>query len=78
MNVTLKLPDNLCREARHRAVDAGLSLSGWVSSLIAAELARNSAAKHQTLGEALGCDALDGLDIEFPREKGGLRPVDLS
>ena len=28
MNVTIKLDNGLCREARHRAVDRGQSLSG--------------------------------------------------
>jgi len=27
MKVTLKIDDQLCRQARHRAVDTGLSLS---------------------------------------------------
>jgi len=35
MNVTLKLPDELCREARHRAVDESKSLSAWVTDLVA-------------------------------------------
>jgi hypothetical protein len=30
-NVTLSLPDDLLREARHLAVDEGLSLSGFVA-----------------------------------------------
>jgi hypothetical protein len=34
MNVTLKLPDDLCRKARHRAVDESKSLSAWVAGLI--------------------------------------------
>ncbi len=78
MNVTLKIKDDLGLEARHRAVDAGLSLSGWVSALIAKELASKSPPKMGTLLDALGCDELDGLDIEFPRDQSGLRPVDLS
>jgi hypothetical protein len=38
MNVTLKIEDELCRKARHRAVDADLSLSGWVAQIIEKEL----------------------------------------
>lgn len=38
MNVTLKLPDALCKSARHRAVDQGLSLSGWVAKMIEREV----------------------------------------
>jgi hypothetical protein len=38
MNVTLKLPDDLCRQARHRAVDASQSLSQWMADLVQREL----------------------------------------
>lgn len=40
MNVTLKLPDDLCKRARHRAVDESKSLSAWVADLVARELER--------------------------------------
>lgn len=40
MNVTLKLPDELCREARHRAVDQSKSLSQWMADLLLRELAK--------------------------------------
>jgi hypothetical protein len=39
MNVTLKLPDHLCRAARHRTVDESKSLSSWMASLLERELA---------------------------------------
>lgn len=39
MNVTLKLPDDLVREARHRAVNQSQSLSAWMASLVQRELA---------------------------------------
>ena len=39
MNVTLKLPDDLVRELRHRAVNAGQSLSAWMTDLAKRELA---------------------------------------
>lgn len=38
MNVTLKLPDELVREARHRAVHRSQSLSSWVAELVRREL----------------------------------------
>lgn len=39
MNVTLKLPDDLIREARHRAVSDSKSLSAWLAELVRRELA---------------------------------------
>ena len=33
-NVTVSLPDNLLREARHLAVDRGVSLSGLLAQLL--------------------------------------------
>lgn len=42
MNVTLKLPDDLVREARHRAVDESKSLSAWMAGLVRRELATPS------------------------------------
>jgi len=38
MNVTVKLPDDLCRQARHRAVDESKSLSAWLAGLVEKEL----------------------------------------
>lgn len=40
MNVTLKLPDNLCREAKHRAIDESKSLSAWMAEVLERELER--------------------------------------
>ena len=34
MNVTLSLPEELVREARHEAVDRGLSLSRYLAELL--------------------------------------------
>jgi len=38
MNVTVKLADDLCRQARHRAVDESKSLSAWLANLVEREL----------------------------------------
>jgi hypothetical protein len=54
MNVTLKLPDELCRKARHSAVDHSKSLSAWVADLIERELASPTPIKQRrTLVEAM-------------------------
>lgn len=56
MNVTLKLPDELVREARHRAVDRSESLSAWVAGLVRRELAKEADAEVKpgmTLAEAM-------------------------
>jgi hypothetical protein len=56
VNVTIKLDDTLCREARHRAVDADLSLSGWIAELICERLGLPPATGRpgKTLLEMLG------------------------
>lgn len=47
MNVTVKLPDDLCRRARHRAVDESKSLSAWLAKLVERELSAPSS-PHET------------------------------
>ena len=76
MNVTIKIDDDVCREARHHAVDAGLSLSGWVTNLIRKEVAPPPVKKAKTLLEAIGNEKLAGLDLDFPRDKSSGREVD--
>jgi len=66
MNVTLKLPDELCRKARHRAVDEYKSLSAWIAELIERELASRSAQKPVSLAQALGDEALANIDLLIP------------
>jgi len=77
MNVTLKLEDELCKEARHKAVDAGLSLSGWITELLKRELSKNDSGRHvDSLLELLGCE--DERDFEAPRVQDKLREVDFT
>jgi hypothetical protein len=70
MNVTLKLPDDLVREARHRAVNQSQSLSAWMAGLVHRELAAPPPAKEEpkSLVEALRLpDAPDWFyEKDFP------------
>lgn len=60
MNVTIKIEDALCREALHRAVDRGLSLSGWIAGVLRRELA---------VGEDHGGGLLEALAVEEAEER---------
>lgn len=71
MNVTLKLPDDLCREARHRAVDESKSLSTWVADLVAAKL--RPVSNTQTLLQALGDESLADGEIDLPERRAASR-----
>lgn len=78
MNVTLKLPDDLCREARHRAVDASQSLSAWIADLVVREVRPDYGAKPAaaTLIDALGDEALADGELDLPdRKRQPHRPV---
>ena len=68
MNVTIKLNDALCREARHCAVDADLSLSGWIAELIRERLRLSPIAGRpgKTLLEMLGDEKAGATDLEIP------------
>lgn len=73
MNVTVKLDDQLVRAARHRAVDSGVSLSGWLASLIEREVSAKTtenprSARPVRLLDALGDDSA-GLDFDPPALK---------
>ncbi len=71
MNVTLKLPDDLCREARHRAVDESKSLSAWVAALVERALVDPARQRDEpkTWMEAFSGDEDDEfLDRDFPLE----------
>jgi inhibitor of KinA sporulation pathway (predicted exonuclease) len=69
MNVTLKLPDELCKTARHRAVDEGLSLSKWVKTVLERELLEKPMPPSINILELLGDERLAEIDFIPPRSK---------
>ena len=69
MNVTLKLSDDLCRKARHRAVDESKSLSVWMADLVMRELKSPPPAREPSLLEILGEPATQDRDFELPDRK---------
>ena len=76
MNVTIKLEDALCREARHRAVDADLSLSGWIAELIRERLGLSVGGRpKKTLLEILGDEKAGAVELEIPRLAEQPRPA---
>ena len=75
MNVTVTIDDKICKQARHKAIDNGLSLSGWIAKLIRKEIQVSS---QQSLVDALRCDELKDIDLVFTREPDSVRDIDLS
>jgi hypothetical protein len=76
MNVTLKLPEELCQEAKHRAVSRSQSLSQWIAELLRQEIARVHP-ERRTLLQRLGDPATADLDFELPdRKQDQERPLD--
>ena len=69
MNVTLKLPDHLCREARHRAVDESKSLSSWMAELVERELKGPGKVDKGSLIERLGDQFFTDRDIPLDDRK---------
>jgi post-segregation antitoxin (ccd killing protein) len=47
VNVTISLPDDLVKQARHRAVDQGLSLSRYVAAVLEKELGDRERLRHE-------------------------------
>lgn len=73
MNVTVKIDDRLVRVARHRAVDSGLSLSGWLAQLIKREIDSErgeTSPKPLCLLEALGDESLAEIEFTLPSLSG--------
>tara|TARA_R110002096_G_scaffold373589_3_gene567081 strand:+ start:31 stop:264 length:234 start_codon:yes stop_codon:yes gene_type:complete len=77
MNVTLQLEEELGEAARHRADDAGTSLSVWITNLLKRELVQpGPQTKSETLLELLGSD--DEGNVDFARAADSPREIDLS
>lgn len=75
MNVTLKLDDELCRKARHRAVDADMSLSKWVAQVVEKEVGVQKREK-KTMIDLLGMDDDRDLMDFIPNRKDAVeRPI---
>lgn len=75
MNVTITLDAELCREARHRAVDEGKSLSSWLAGLVRKEVRNGSPAEATTLLDLLCDDAAGDIPLEIPELKDLPRPA---
>ena len=74
VNVTIKIDDDLCRQARHRAVDADLSLSGWVARVLEKELREEPVNK--TIAELIRMDDdRDLMDFIPDRRDAAERPI---
>lgn len=69
MNVTLKLPDDLCQEARHRAVDESKSLSAWMADLLERELRKKNHKRGKSLLECLGDKMFTDREIPIDNRK---------
>jgi len=69
MNVTVKLEDDLIKQARHRSIDEGKSLSAWMADLVQKELKLTKTEKKSLL-ERLEDHALpdEVADKDFPLE----------
>jgi hypothetical protein len=68
MNVTLKIPDETVRAARHLAIDENTSLSALVAGLLDERIQRRADLQRVSLAEALKVpDAPDWFyEKEFP------------
>ena len=75
VNVTIKIEDELCREARHRAVDRGISLSGWIANVLRKELAAEGSSRRGLL-DALAMEEGEERGFEVVRDASGARDVE--
>ena len=74
MNVTIKIEGELCREARHRAVDRGISLSGWIANVLRKELAAEGGSRRGLL-DALAMEEGEERGFDIVRDASGARDV---
>jgi hypothetical protein len=77
MNVTIKIDDSLCKDARHRAVDEGLSLSSWIALLLRKELASKNPASESLL-ESLAMEEGEDRYFEISRDDSRVRDLNFS
>ena len=77
MNVTIKIDDALCKEARHRAVDDGLSLSGWIAHVVRKELAGGNGSSRAGLLESLALREGEERAFEVVRDSSAARDLTL-
>lgn len=77
MNVTIKIDDALCKEARHRAVDDGLSLSGWIAHVVRKELAGGNGSSSAGLLESLALREGEERAFEVVRDSSAARDLTL-
>jgi len=76
MNVTIKIDDELCKQARHKAVDADMSLSKWVASVVAKEVGAEKR-ESPTMLDLLGAEDERGFEEFLPDCKADLeRPIE--
>jgi hypothetical protein len=78
MNVTISLDDELCRLARHRAVDAKTSLSGWLAQLVKKEVIKSEPRREANLLDVLGDAEAGNVDLEIPQFKESPTPANLN
>ena len=78
MNVTLKLPDELIKAAKHRAIDEDTSLSAWVADLVRRELGNTSKPElEETLCVLEDTDTEYGnRDLPLPNRKEPCRKIE--
>ena len=69
MNVTITIDDELCRQARHHAVDEGKSLSSWLAGLVRKEVGKASPPVATTLLDLLRDDDAGDVILEIPALK---------
>lgn len=76
MNVTVKLQDSLYKEARHKAVDQGLSLSGWLAFLIRREIEAVESPASDNILDCIGDERLAEVDFASPPLSGNPSEVE--
>jgi len=75
MNVTLKIDDNVLRQARHRAIDQDLSLSAWTAKLIERELGLSVHSTPSSLLDRLGDARLADRNFPLPSRSEPIQDV---